>query len=62
MATSSPFPPSAGEGWDGGEEALASPPPEPSPIKGEGMYGMEGCGKVANSPLLEQAEIFEGHL
>jgi hypothetical protein len=31
-----PFPPLAGEGGDGGEEVPSSPPPEPSPIKGEG--------------------------
>jgi hypothetical protein len=37
MDTSSPLPPSVGEGWDGGEEALVPPPPEPSPVKGEGQ-------------------------
>jgi hypothetical protein len=31
---STPLPPWAGEGWDGGEEGLSSPPPAPSPIKG----------------------------
>jgi hypothetical protein len=31
-----PLPPLAGEGGDGGEEGLSSPPPDPSPIKGEG--------------------------
>jgi hypothetical protein len=31
-----PLPPLAGDGGDGGEDARLPPPPEPSPIKGEG--------------------------
>jgi hypothetical protein len=30
--------PKVGEGGDGGEGALVPPPPEPSPIKGEGQF------------------------
>ncbi len=30
--------PLAGEGQDGGRGALHSPPPKPSPIKGEGTF------------------------
>jgi hypothetical protein len=42
----------------GGEEVLSSPPPEPSPIKGEGSGSKVTCIKCLPLPALDRGRVW----